>query len=177
MAESENAQAPEAPQQDTQPIFQMQRCYLKDASLEMPNAPEILIQSHNQEPQVDIQFEVAQRPVAEGLFDVTVRGTITVKVADKVIVLVEGKQAGLFTIANLPAEDFAQITNVLCPSIIYPYLRANLADLMNRANIPPVHLPEVSFEMLYRQRLAQEAEQRKQAETQNSTQQGGEGLS
>ena len=163
MAESENVQAPEAPQQETQPIFQMQRCYLKDASLEMPNAPEILIQSHNQEPQVDIQFEVAHRPVAEGLFDV--------------IVLVEGKQAGLFTIANLPAEDFAQITNVLCPSIIYPYLRANLADLMNRANIPPVHLPEVSFEMLYRQRLAQEAEQRKQAETQNSTQQGGEGLS
>lgn len=176
MAENENAQTPEAAQQQAnQPVFQMQRCYLKDASLEMPNAPEILIQAHEQEPQVDIQFEVAQRAVAEGLYDVTVRGTITVKVADKVVILVEGKQAGLFTIANMSPEDFGQITNVLCPTIIYPYLRGNLADLMNRANIPPVHLPEVSFDMLYRQRLMQEAEQAKQAQMQKSSQ-GGEGL-
>ncbi len=166
MAENENAQTPETEQQEPQTVFQLQRCYLKDASLEMPNAPEILLQPQNQEPQVDIQFEVAQRAIADSLWDVTVRGTITVKVADRVVVLVEGKQSGLFVIQGLPEDAMSHVLNVLCPTIVYPYLRGNLADLMTRANIPPVHLPEVNFEILYQQRLAQEAaEAQKGAET------------
>ena len=145
MAENENAQPQDnqQPQQEAapEPVFQLQRCYLKDASLEMPHAPEILLQAQQEQPQVDIKFEVSQKTVAEALYDVTVRGTITVKAADKVIILVEGTQSGLFAIH--------------CPAMVYPYLRANLADLMNRANVPPVHLPEVNFEILYQQRLAQ----------------------
>ena len=74
-------------------MFQLQRCYLKDASLEMPHAPEILLQAQQEQPQVDIKFEVSQKTVAEALYDVTVRGTITVKAADKVIILVEGTQS------------------------------------------------------------------------------------
>ena len=131
MAENENpeAQQPQAqPEQDDQPVFQLQRCYLKDASLEMPHAPDILLTPQESAPQVDIQFEVSQRLVQADLYDITVRGTITVKAP----------------------ED-----NVLCPSMVYPYLRANLADLMTRAGVPPVHLPEVNFEVLYQQRLAQ----------------------
>ena len=137
MAENENAQHQDnqQPQQEAapEPVFQLQRCYLKDASLEMPHAPEI----------------------AEALYDVTVRGTITVKAADKVIILVEGTQSGLFAIHGIPVEALQHVTNVVCPAMVYPYLRANLADLMNRANVPPVHLPEVNFEVLYQQRLAQ----------------------
>ena len=82
-------------------------------------------------------------------------GTITVKAADKVIILVEGTQSGLFAIHGIPVEALQHVTNVVCPAMVYPYLRANLADLMNRANVPPVHLPEVNFEVLYQQRLAQ----------------------
>ena len=171
MAENENAQTPETQQQEAQPVFQLQRCYLKDASLEMPKAPEILLSQQTQEPQVDIQFEVAQRHVVDALFDITVRGTVTVKVADRVVVLVEGKQSGLFVIQGLPEEAMSHVTNVVCPGIIYPYLRANLADLMTRANLPPVHLPEVNFEILYQQRLAQEAaEAAKAAEGQGEAQ-------
>ena len=136
-------------------VFQLQRCYLKDASLEMPHAPEILLQAQQEQPQVDIKFEVSQKTVAEALYDVTVRGTITVKAADKVIILVEGTQSGLFAIHGIPVEALQHVTNVVCPAMVYPYLRANLADLMNRANVPPVHLPEVNFEVLYQQRLAQ----------------------
>lgn len=138
-----------------QPVFMMQRCYLRDASLEMPNAPEILMEQQAEAPQVDIQFEVLQRQVQEGLYDVTVRGTITVKAQDRAIILVEGKQSGIFVIHGIPDEAIQHITNVLCPSIVYPYLRANLADLMNRANVPPVHMPEVNFEAIFQQRLAQ----------------------
>ncbi|WP_295479137.1 protein-export chaperone SecB [Sutterella sp.] len=175
MAENENVQGAEAaqqpqdqqPAQDDQPVFQLQRCYLKDASLEMPHAPEILMEAQEAAPQVDIQFEVSQRLIQTDLYDVTVRGTITVKTpSDKVIILVEGRQSGIFAIHGIPAEPLQHVTNVLCPSMVYPYLRANLADLMTRANVPPVHLPEVNFEVLYQQRLAQaqaEAQQNPQA--------------
>lgn len=146
-------------QQPQQPVFQMQRCYLKDASLEMPNAPQILMQPQQEQPQVDIQFEVSQSVVQDNLFDVTVRGTITVKAGEHTIILVEGKQSGLFVIQNIPQEAVQHVTNVLCPTMVYPYLRGNLADLMTRANVPPVHLPEVNFELLYQQRLAQQAAQ------------------
>ena len=112
-------------------------------------------QPQQEQPQVDIKFEVSQKTVAEALYDVTVRGTITVKAADKVIILVEGTQSGLFAIHGIPVEALQHVTNVVCPAMVYPYLRANLADLMNRANVPPVHLPEVNFEGLYQQRLAQ----------------------
>lgn len=162
MAENENVQNPEAqqpqaqPEQDDQPVFQLQRCYLKDASLEMPHAPDILLTPQESAPQIDIQFEVSQRLVQADLYDITVRGTITVKAPeDKVIILAEGRQSGIFSIHGIPAEPLQHVTNVLCPSMVYPYLRANLADLMTRAGVPPVHLPEVNFEVLYQQRLAQ----------------------
>lgn len=157
--ESQNA----TEQQQAAPVFQLQRCYLRDASLEMPNAPEILMQPQQEQPQIDIQFEISHRALAEDLHDVTVRGTITVKASDKAIILVEGKQSGIFAIHGIPEEALAHVVNVLCPSMVYPYLRANLADLMNRANVPPVHLPEVNFEVLYQQRLAEARQQQAQA--------------
>ena len=111
MAENENVQNPEAqqpqaqPEQDDQPVFQLQRCYLKDASLEMPHAPDILLTPQESAPQVDIQFEVSQRLVQADLYDITVRGTITVKAPeDKVIILAEGRQSGIFSIHGIPAE-------------------------------------------------------------------------
>ena len=167
MAEMDNTKSTDDPSvqpadEAQQPVFQLQRCYLKDASLEMPHAPEILMQPQSEQPQVDIQFEVSQRVVAADLVDVTVRGTITVKTGSKVIILVEGKQAGIFEIRGIPQEGVHHILNVLCASTIYPYLRANLADLINRTGLPPVHLPEVNFEGLYQQRMAQQAQ--KQAE-------------
>lgn len=169
MAENENAQSQEnqQPQQEAeqQPVFQLQRCYLKDASLEMPHAPDILMQPQETAPQVDIQFEVSQRLVTEGLWDVTVRGTITVKAGEQTIILVEGKQSGVFSITGIPQEALQHVTNVICPTMVYPYLRANLADLMTRANVPPVHLPEVNFEVLYQQRLAQAQAEAAQGQT------------
>lgn len=176
MAENENIQTSgstdpqQAPEQQEAPVFQMQRCYLKDASLEMPHAPEILMQPQQEAPQVDIQFEVSQRAIQADLIDVIVRGTVTVKAGEKAIILVECKQSGIFAVRGIPAEPLQHVTNVLCPSIVYPYLRANIADLMTRANVPPVHLPEVNFEILYQQRLAQaqaEAQQQAAANQQN----------
>lgn len=166
MAE-ENSNSQQAAQPNTNPVFQLERCYLKDASLEMPHAPEIFLTAPEEAPKVDIQFECSQSALQVAhTFEVVVRGTITVTTKDKTMFLVEGKQAGIFAIDNVPAEAAQHLLNVLCPTIIYPYLRANLADLITRTGLPPVNLPEVNFEALYQQRLAQmqaEAQKKEQA--------------
>jgi preprotein translocase subunit SecB len=143
----------------TTPVFQVQRVYLKDASLEMPNAPSIFLESEN--PKVDVQLEVSDAPVIEALHEVVVRVTVTAKVKDKVLFLVEGKQAGIFEIRNVPAEQRPPILGIVCPGIVYPYLRASIADLISRTGLPPIHLAEINFEAFYQQRLAALAQQPK----------------
>ncbi len=141
----------------TSPVFQVQRVYLKDASLEMPHAPSIFLESEN--PKVDVQLEVSDAPVIEALHEVVVRVTVTAKVKDKVLFLVEGKQAGIFEIRNVPAEQKPPILGIVCPGIVYPYLRASIADLISRTGLPPIHLAEINFEAFYQQRLAALAKQ------------------
>jgi preprotein translocase subunit SecB len=137
------------------PIFQLQRVYLKDASLELPHAPTVF---HEQEaPQVDVQLEVLNDKVLDGIYEVAVRVTTTAKVKDKVLFLVEAKQAGIFEMRGIPSEQFEAVLNIVCPNIIYPYLRANVADLINRTGLPPIHLAEINFEAMYQQRLAQQS--------------------
>lgn len=136
------------------PTFQLQRCYLKDASLELPHAPRIFLEQ--QSPSIDVQLEVSNSSVLDGIYEVVVRVTATAKLADKVLFLVEGKQAGIFEIRNVPKEQFDPIVGIVCPNIVYPYLRANVADLVARTGLPPIHLSEINFEALYQQRLAQQ---------------------
>jgi preprotein translocase subunit SecB len=139
------------------PVFQLQRVYLKDASLEMPHAPQIFLDS--EAPAVDIQLEVSNAPVIENVHEVVVRVTATAKIKDKVLFLVEGKQGGIFELRNIPAEQMGPILGVVCPGIIYPYLRSNIADLITRTGLPPVHLAEINFEAFYSQKMAAMAQQ------------------
>ncbi|QBK03473.1 protein-export chaperone SecB [Hylemonella gracilis] len=134
---------------EQQPVFQIQRVYLKEASLEQPNSPAIFLQ--NEQPSVDIQLNVAGEPVADGVFEVSVTATVTTKIADKTVFLVEAKQAGIFEIRNVPSTQMGPVLGVVCPQIVFPYLRGNMADLVQRAGFPPVHLQEINFQALYEQ--------------------------
>jgi preprotein translocase subunit SecB len=138
------------------PVFQIQRIYLKDVSLEQPNSPAILLDQS--QPQVDIQLAVGSEQVAEGIFEATVLATVHTKIGDKTVFLVEAKQAGIFEIRNLPDEQMGQVLGMACPQILYPYLRGNVADVVQRAGFPPVHLAEINFQMLYQQQLEQQAQ-------------------
>jgi preprotein translocase subunit SecB len=142
---------------DLDPIFQIQRVYLKEASLEQPNSPAILLEQ--QQPSVDIQLGVESLPVAEGVFEVSVTATVHTKIGDKTVFLVECKQAGIFEIRNLPDDQMGAIMGIACPQIVYPYLRGNVADVVTRAGFPPVHLAEINFQAMYEQQQAQAAEQ------------------
>ncbi|NIM43092.1 MAG: protein-export chaperone SecB [Hydrogenophaga sp.] len=134
------------------PVFQIQRIYLKEASLEQPNSPAILLEQ--EQPTVDIQLGVDAQPVAEGVFEVRVTATVTTKIKDKTVFLVEARQAGIFEIRNLPDEQMGPIMGIACPQIVYPYLRGNVADLIQRAGFPPVHLAEINFQAMYEQQQA-----------------------
>lgn len=133
--------------QDQDPVFQLQRMYLKDLSLEQPNSPQILLEQ--QQPQVDIQLGMAAESIAEGMVEVSVTATVTTKIGDRVLFLVEAKQAGIFEIRNIPEEQVQGIVGVVCPQMIYPYLRAIVSDVCTRAGFPPILLAEVNFQAMF----------------------------
>jgi preprotein translocase subunit SecB len=137
----------------TDPSFQIQRVYLKDISLEQPNAPEILL--NQGEPKLEVQVDIQANQLDDINFHVTLIGSVTTKIEDKVLFLVEAQQAGIFDIRNMPEEQISPLLAIACPTILFPYLRANIADMISRAGFQPVHLAEINFHALYEQRLAQ----------------------
>ncbi|WP_426145815.1 protein-export chaperone SecB [Polaromonas sp. DSR2-3-2] len=135
------------------PVFQIQRVYLKDMSLEQPNSPEILL--NQEQPAVEIQLGVDAKPVADGLFEITVTATVHTKIEDKTVFMVEAKQAGIFEIRNVPSEQMGTLLGIACPQIVYPYLRGNVADIIQRGGFPPVHMAEINFQAMYEQQQAE----------------------
>jgi preprotein translocase subunit SecB len=147
-----------ADQQD--PVFQIQRVYLKEASLEQPNSPAILAEQES--PSVDIQLGVEGSPVTDGIFEVVVTATVHTKIKDKTVFLVEVRQGGIFEIRNIPQDQMGPIMGIACPQIVYPYLRANVADIVQRGGFPPVHLSEINFQAMYEQQQADASAQQVQ---------------
>ena len=139
------------------PVFQIQRVYLKDISLEQPNSPGILLDP--EQPSVDIQLGVETSPVNDGIFEVTVTATVHTKINEKTVFLVEAKQAGIFEVRNIEADQLGSILGIACPQIVYPYLRGNVADVIQRGGFPPVHLAEINFQAMFLQQQADAAAQ------------------
>jgi preprotein translocase subunit SecB len=135
----------------TNPLFQIQRIYLKDISLEQPNAPQIFLAAG--EPTLEIQVDIQYAQLHQDVYEVIVVGTITTRVESKVLFLVEAQQAGIFELKNIPQEQIEPMLSIACPTILYPYLRSNIADLIGRAGFQPVHLSEINFHQLYEDRL------------------------
>jgi preprotein translocase subunit SecB len=146
-----------AESQETSPVFNIQRMYLKDLSLEQPNSPQILLEQ--QQPQVDINLGVSAETIAEGVFEVCVTATVTTKVQDRTLFLIEAKQAGIFEIRNLPDDQMQAILGIACPGMVYPYLRAIVSDVCTRAGFPPVVLSEVNFQAMFEAQQQQLAAQ------------------
>jgi preprotein translocase subunit SecB len=155
MAEQSNPQAG-----GDAPSFNLQRVYLKDLSLEMPNAPHIFLEQ--EAPQVEVSINVGGQRLTETLFESTVTVTVTTRIGDKVLYLVEGTQAGIFELANIPADQMDPLLGIVCPTMVYPYLRANVADAITRTSLPALHLAEVNFQALYEQRIAELSQQETQ---------------
>ena len=133
-----------------QPQFQIEKLYVKDLSLEVPNAPEVFLQIDN--PQLEVQVRSDAKQFAEAMYEVVVTATVTAKSADRTMFLAEAAQAGIFAIRGVPPDDIEPLLGIGCPTILYPYLREAISDLVTRAGFPPVVLSPISFEQLYRDR-------------------------
>jgi preprotein translocase subunit SecB len=136
-----------------QPSFQIEKLYVKDLSLEVPGAPQVFLEA--QSPQLEIQVQHEAKGFAESLFEVVLTVTVTARVGDKTVFLAEAAQAGIFALRNVPEQDVEPLLAVGCPSILYPYAREAISDLVSRGGFPPVLLSPVSFEAVYAQRRQQ----------------------
>lgn len=149
--------------QQAQPQFGIQKIYLKDLSLELPNAPQVFLQM--EAPEIDIQVHnaAAALDAANGLFEAVLTVTVTAKLKDKTVFLVEAAQAGIFQILNLPPQEIDAVLGILCPSTLLPYAREAVSGVLIRAGFPPVVLQHMSFDAAYQERLRQmQAEQQGQ---------------
>ncbi|WP_295682229.1 protein-export chaperone SecB [uncultured Nevskia sp.] len=153
-----NPVPPSVPTVEDAPARQvfLQRLFLKDASLEMPNAPRIL--TNETPPAIDVQVGTAIDMLNPGIFQVMLQVTVTAKIGEETAFLVEVHQAGIFQLANFP--DGGELQHVLaayCPSVILPFAREAIANLISRTGYPPVMLQPINFDALYAQHLAQQA--------------------
>lgn len=148
MAEDQNSAA-----DPNQPTLNYEKIYVKDMSIEVPHAPSIFFEQDA--PALETQLNVEANNFSEGLYEVVVTATVSTKLKDKVVFLVEVSQGGIFQIRNFPADQIDPLIGIHCASVLYPYLRANVADLVSRAGFPALTLPIVNFEAFYTQRQQQ----------------------
>jgi preprotein translocase subunit SecB len=144
--------------QAQQPLFGIEKIYLKDMSLELPNAPEVFFEREAPQVEVNIHNE-ASGMTQEGLFEVVLTVTVTAKIQDRTVFLVEAAQAGIFQIRNVPQPDLEAVLGTLCPNTLLPYAREAVASIVQRAGFPPVTLQHMNFDLVYQQRMQQMREQ------------------
>ena len=143
-------------QETPNPVFSIEKIYVKDLSVEVPNAPQIYLERET--PNINIQLQTKAQGVGEGLFEVALTVTVTSKIAEKTVFLVEVGQAGIFRVQNVPSENMDPLLSIACPNILYPYAREVVSDAVTRAGFAPVMLQPVNFEALYMSRLQQQEE-------------------
>ncbi|MDS4012822.1 MAG: protein-export chaperone SecB [Candidatus Accumulibacter sp.] len=137
------------------PVFAIEKIYVKDLSVEVPNAPQIYLE--REAPKIGIQLQSNAQGIGEGLFEVTLTTTVTSKIEEKTVFLVEVGQAGIFRVQNVPDENMEPLLAIACPNILFPYAREVVSDAVTRAGFAPVMLQPVNFEALYVARLQQQA--------------------
>lgn len=143
--------------EQAQPTFSIEKLYVKDLSLEVPHAPSIFLE--REAPQIDLQLHTESSAIDEGIYEVTITVTLTAKLAekDKIMFLIEAQQAGIFHVRNIPASELESVLGVVCPNILYPYIREVVTDASVRAGFAPVLLNPINFEALFQQQKAQAA--------------------
>lgn len=139
-----------------QPTFTIEKIYIKDLSLEIPNAPQVFMEQ--EPPQVEIQIHNGAKALDAALYEVVLTVTITAKGKEKTVFLIEVAQAGIFQVRNVPQPDIDPLLGIACPNILFPYLREAVSSLSTRAGFPAVQLAPMSFEAIYAQQRQQAAQ-------------------
>ncbi|HET7400949.1 MAG TPA: protein-export chaperone SecB [Usitatibacter sp.] len=152
---------PQPQEQNNQPVFSIEKVYMKDLSLEIPNAPQIFLERES--PQIDIQLHHNSSGIEEGVFQTVLTVTVTAKVGEKTMFLVEAASAGIFVVKNIPQQEMQPVLGIACPNILYPYVREVISDIVVRAGFPPVILAPVNFEAIYQAQAQAQLQQQQPA--------------
>lgn len=134
--------------------FAIQRIYLKDCSFETPGSPDVF--RIEWQPRVDFELQIIHTALQEGVYEVVLAGTVTAKLDEKIAFLVEVKQAGIFTLQNIPEDQLPLILNIVVPNVLFPYFRETVSNLTVRGSFPQLSLDPINFEALYAQRVQQQ---------------------
>ncbi|HEY8623154.1 MAG TPA: protein-export chaperone SecB [Casimicrobiaceae bacterium] len=145
------------PQPQSAPSLSIQKIYIKDLSLESPGAPQSFFTQET--PQVEVGLRTRGEQIEQDVYECVLTVTVTAKVGEKILFLVEAAQGGVFQIRGIPPADIQPIMGIHCPNVLFPYIRETIADAILRAGFPPVHLDPINFELLYQQQLANLAQQ------------------
>ena len=141
-------------EQQAQPVFSIEKLYVKDMSLEVPHAPRIFLEEG--EPNVDMRVSTQSEKLEDNFYNVAVTVTVTAKLPDeRVMFLNEVTQCGIFRLENIPEEDEAILLAVACPNILFPYAREAVSSEVTRAGFPPVLLAPINFDAMYQQQQEQ----------------------
>lgn len=143
--------------------FSVEKIYLKDLSLEIPNSPEVFTERDS--PKIDISLRNEARALEAGVFEVVLTSTVTAKLQDRTVFLVEAAQAGIFQLRNVPQDQMEAVLNVVCGNVLFPYLRETISSVVSRGGFPPFLMNHMSFEALYEQRLQQQQQQQQQSQS------------
>ena len=127
----------------------MHRVYVKDASLEVPNAPNVFTEQG--QPQVDVQINTKPQVLKDGNHEITLTVIVTATLNDKTVFLVEVHQAGLFEVSGFAGDELLRVRGSYCPNALFPFAREAIASLIGRGGFPPVMLAPVNFDALFQQ--------------------------
>ena len=140
--------------EEQQKQFVIQKIYIKDVSFETPNSPVIFTQKW--EPKVEVNLASNAHPLEDGLYEISLTVTVTVKLEDKTAYLAELTQAGVFTISGFEEQEMGPMIGSYCPTILFPFAREGVSDLVVKGGFPPMQLAPVNFDALYLQHLQQQ---------------------
>lgn len=132
--------------------FSIQKIYTKDISFETPNSPQIFAGTQ-WNPNINLQLSNQGVMLDPGVHEVTLTLTVTATLEDQTAYLVEVQQAGVFTIEGLSQEELPAIIGSYCPTILFPYARELITDLVARGGFPQLVLNPVNFDALYAQHV------------------------
>jgi preprotein translocase subunit SecB len=134
--------------------FQIEKIYVKDLSLEIPHAPQVF--AEQVQPQIDVRIESGESRFQPDYYEVTLSVTVTARSGERTVFLAEAVQGGIFALRNVPEADIGPLLGIACPTVLFPYLRETISDLITRGGFPPLLLTPISFEQLYLQRMQQQ---------------------
>jgi preprotein translocase subunit SecB len=141
----------------TQEQFGIQNIYVKDISFETPNSPHIFTEQWK--PQLELELSNNINPLNEGVYEVVLNITATVKAGEKTAFLVEVHQAGIFAMSGFQEDKLLYMLNSYCPTVLFPFARETISNLVTRGGFQSLWLAPINFDALYAQQLQQKQQQ------------------